>query len=82
MASGNKLTVTPQGATEIHMTRLFDAPRELVFEAHSSCEHMSRWWGPRRYEVGSCEMDFRPGGRFRFAMTGPDGQKSCGFVAA
>lgn len=65
VASGNKLTVTTPSDREIVMTRVFDAPRGLVFEAHSSCEHMSNWWGPRKYEFASCEMDFRPGGTWR-----------------
>jgi len=55
------------------MTRVFDAPRELVFEAHSKCEHMSRWWGPRGFTLPVCEMDFRPGGAYRFVQRGPDG---------
>ncbi len=55
------------------MTRVFDAPRDLVFEAHTSCEHMSRWWGPRKYEVVSCEIDFRPGGKWRIVHRDPDG---------
>ena len=71
--SGNKLEVTTPSDREIASTRIFDAPRELVFEAHSSCEHMSNWWGPRRYEVSSCEMDFRPGGAWRMVHRGADG---------
>ena len=47
---------------QIVMTRVFDAPRELVFDAHSSCEHVSNWWGPRHYEIVKCEIDFRPRG--------------------
>ena len=57
------------------MTREFDAPRDLVFEAHTSCEHMQRWWGPRKYEVVKCEMDFRPGGKWRIVHRGPDGEE-------
>jgi uncharacterized protein YndB with AHSA1/START domain len=57
------------------MTRVFDAPRELVFEAHSTCEHMERWWGPRRYTVTDCKMDFRPGGAWRMVHRGDDGQE-------
>jgi uncharacterized protein YndB with AHSA1/START domain len=63
--SGNKLTVTTPSDREIVMTRLFDAPRDLVFEAHTSCEHMSNWWGPRKYEIADCDVDFRPGGAWR-----------------
>ena len=72
--SGNKLEVTTPSDREIASTRIFDAPRELVFEAHSSCEHMSNWWGPRRYEVSSCEMDFRPGGTWRIVHKGSEGE--------
>ena len=72
--SGNKLEVTTPSDREIASTRIFDAPRELVFEAHSSCEHMSNWWGPRRYEVSSCEMDFRPGGNWRIVHKGSEGE--------
>ena len=70
---GNTLTVTTISDLEIAYTRKFDAPRELVFEAHSSCEHLSHWWGPRKYEIASCEMDFRPGGAWRVVHRGPDG---------
>ena len=67
------LTVTTPSDTEIVSTRVFDAPRELVFEAHSSCEHVRNWWGPRRYEISECEMDFRPGGAWRIVHRGADG---------
>jgi len=75
MGSGSKLTVTTPSDREIVMTRVFDAPRELVFEAQSSCEHLSRWWGPRRYEIASCEVDFRPGGAWRIVHRGSDGEE-------
>jgi uncharacterized protein YndB with AHSA1/START domain len=61
----NELTVTTPSDREIVMTRVFDAPRDLVFEAHTSCDHLRNWWGPRRYEIASCEVDFRPGGAWR-----------------
>ncbi len=73
--SGNKLAVTTPSDTEIQMTRVFDAPRDLVFEAHSSAEHMKNWWGPRKYEVVSAEVDFRPGGKWRIVHRGPDGEE-------
>jgi uncharacterized protein YndB with AHSA1/START domain len=69
------LTLTVPSDREIVMTREFDAPRELVFEAHSSCEHMAKWWGPRIYTLTVCEMDFRPGGAYRFVQHGPDGEE-------
>lgn len=73
--SGRSLTVTTPSDTEIVMTREFDAPRELLFEAHSSCEHMRNWWGPRRYEVSECDMDFTVGGKWRIVHRGEDGQE-------
>ena len=74
-SGSNQLTVTTPSDREILMTRVFDAPRELVFEAHSSCEHLSNWWGPRKYEVASCEIDFRPGGGWRIVHRGPEGDE-------
>jgi len=69
------LTVTTPKDKEIAFTRSFKAPRDLVFEAHSSCEHMSNWWGPRKYEVAECNIDFRPGGKWRIVHRGADGQE-------
>jgi len=60
---------------EIVMTRVFDAPRELVFEAHSKCEHMSRWWGPRRHTTTVDKMDVRPGGVWRYVSRDADGNE-------
>jgi uncharacterized protein YndB with AHSA1/START domain len=75
MGDSGKLTVTTPSDTEIQMTRVFDAPRDLVFEAHSSAEHMKHWWGPRKYETISAEVDFRPGGKWRIVHRGPDGEE-------
>ncbi|MGH2546512.1 MAG: SRPBCC family protein [Actinomycetota bacterium] len=75
MGGSGKLTVTTPSDTEIQMTRVFDAPRDLVFEAHSSAEHMKNWWGPRKYETISAEVDFRPGGKWRIVHRGPDGEE-------
>jgi uncharacterized protein YndB with AHSA1/START domain len=55
------------------ITRVFDAPRRLLFEAYSKPEHVQRWFGPKGFSLPLCEMDFRVGGRFRFGMRGPDG---------
>jgi len=67
------LAVTMPSDLEIRMVRVFDAPRELVFGAHSSCEHVKHWWG--RGNPLDCEMDFRPGGKWRFVEHAPDGEK-------
>jgi uncharacterized protein YndB with AHSA1/START domain len=65
------LTVTTPGDTQIVMTRSFDAPRERVFEAHSTCEHLKRWWA--RGNPVDCDLDFRPGGHYRIVEHAPDG---------
>ena len=70
---GNQMQVTTPSDREVVMTRVFDAPRDLVFEAHTSCEHMSHWWGPRRYVISECDIDFRPGGAYRIVQKGEDG---------
>lgn len=59
---------------EVVISRVFDAPARLLFEAYTKPEHIRRWFGPKGWPVTMCEMDFRVGGRYRFAMTGPDGQ--------
>ncbi|MDQ3985233.1 MAG: SRPBCC family protein [Actinomycetota bacterium] len=74
-ARSNELKIMTPSDKEIVMTREFDAPRDLVFEAHTSCEHLSRWWGPRKYEFAKCEIDFRPGGSWRIVHRGPDGEE-------
>jgi uncharacterized protein YndB with AHSA1/START domain len=58
---------------ELVLTRVFDAPRHMVFEAWTKAEHVSRWFAPRPLTIPSCEVDFRPGGTFRFVMRMPDG---------
>jgi uncharacterized protein YndB with AHSA1/START domain len=58
---------------EIIITRVLDAPRELVFEAWTDPEQVVQWWGPRGFTTTIHEMDVRPGGVWRFVMHGPDG---------
>lgn len=71
----NRLTLTLPSDTEIVMTRVFDAPRRLVFEAHSKCEHVQHWWGRRVDSMTSCKMDFRPGGAWRYVLRDDTGQE-------
>ncbi|MBT9332792.1 SRPBCC domain-containing protein [Paracidobacterium acidisoli] len=59
---------------EIVLTRVFDAPRKLVFSAWTKPEHLLRWWGPRGFTNTVHEIDIRPGGVWRFIMHGPDGR--------
>ncbi|HTF32610.1 MAG TPA: SRPBCC domain-containing protein [Myxococcota bacterium] len=58
---------------EIVTTRVFNAPRELVFKAWTEPEHLRRWWGPKGFTSTFHEFDLRPGGVWRFVMHGPDG---------
>jgi uncharacterized protein YndB with AHSA1/START domain len=59
--------------TTIVMSRVFDAPRELVFAAHTRAEHLKRWWG--RGNPLDVEIDLRPGGAWRCVETAPDGTR-------
>jgi uncharacterized protein YndB with AHSA1/START domain len=64
---------------EIIFIRTFNAPRELVFETYSTCEHLKNWWGPRSWPLSYCKMDFRPGGTWHYCMKGPnEGDESWG----
>jgi uncharacterized protein YndB with AHSA1/START domain len=61
------------------ITRQYDAPARLLFEAWSKREHLMKWFGPKGWPVTMCEVDFRQGGRFRMAMTGPSGVQDTPF---
>ncbi|HET6290167.1 MAG TPA: SRPBCC family protein [Amycolatopsis sp.] len=65
---GRTLSVTKSGELEIVMTRSFDAPRALVFDAWTKPELVRRWFGPRDWEVVECEIDLRVGGRWRYRL--------------
>jgi uncharacterized protein YndB with AHSA1/START domain len=58
---------------EIVVSRMFDAPRELVFEAWTDPKKVVQWWGPHGFTTTNQEMDVRPGSVWRFTMHGPDG---------
>ena len=58
---------------EIATTRVFDAPRDLVFDAWTDPEHVAQWWGPNGFTTTTHSMDVRPGGEWIFIMHGPDG---------
>jgi uncharacterized protein YndB with AHSA1/START domain len=55
-------------------TRIFAAPRELVFEAWTKPEHLAHWWDPNGFMLTTRSFDFRAGGVWRFVMHGPDGR--------
>jgi uncharacterized protein YndB with AHSA1/START domain len=58
---------------EIVISRVIDAPRELVFEVFTEVRHLSRWWGPEGFTTTTRSFEFRVGGEWDFVMRGPDG---------
>jgi len=74
-ANSDSFLVTTPSETEIRMTRLFNAPRALVFEVMSRPEHVREWWGRlgEGYSVPVCDIDFRVGGAWRFVNRHPGG---------
>jgi len=76
VANSQTFKVTTPSEREITLTRLFDAPRELVFDAMTRPEHVKRWWGnlDDRHSMSVCEIDLRPGGAWRWVGRGPGGE--------
>jgi uncharacterized protein YndB with AHSA1/START domain len=74
MKNTGTLTVTTPGDREVAMTRVFDAPRGLVFDAMTKPELLKRWlFGPPGWSMVVCEIDLRVGGAYRYVWRGPDG---------
>jgi uncharacterized protein YndB with AHSA1/START domain len=73
MKNTGTLKVSTPTDLEIALTRVFDAPRTLVFDAFTKPELLKRWFGPRGWSLVVCEVDLRVGGGFRFVLRGPDG---------
>ena len=75
-ANSNTFEVTTPSDVEIRMTRLFNAPRQLVFDAMTKPEHVTQWWGRlgEGYSVPVCEIDLRVGGKWRFVNRHPRGE--------
>jgi uncharacterized protein YndB with AHSA1/START domain len=60
------------------ISRLFDAPRDKVWQAWTEPERLKQWWGPRGFKVHTCKVDLRPGGTFLYGMKAPDGSDMWG----
>ena len=75
MKNTGTLQVTTPTDREIVMTRVFDAPRHLVFDALTKPELLARWYGPRGWTLVVCEIDLRVGGAWRFVPRRPDGKE-------
>ena len=71
----NKVKLAEDTANrEIVTSRVFDAPRELVFKAWTNPEMMSKWWGPKSFTAPTIKMDLRVGGKYLFCMRSPEGR--------
>ena len=71
-ASGN--VATNVGEQKIVITRIFDAPRELVWKAWTEPERVKRWWGPKDFTAPVIKIDFRVGGVYLYCMRSPEGK--------
>jgi uncharacterized protein YndB with AHSA1/START domain len=71
---GNETTTVYAEGPELVWERIFDAPRELVWKAHTEPERVARWWGPRKYSTEVIELDVRPGGKWRYINRNADGE--------
>jgi uncharacterized protein YndB with AHSA1/START domain len=67
------LASKPVATRDLVLTRVIDAPADLVFRMWTEPKYMAQWWGPHGFTNPVCEMDVRPGGAMRIHMTGPDG---------
>src|SRR6478609_9237223 len=76
VGNSDTFQATTPSDREIRLTRLFDAPRALLFEAMTRPEHVKRWWGllDDEHSVIVCEVDLRVGGAWRFVGRGPRGE--------
>lgn len=76
MNDRSTLTITTPSDTELAITRVFDAPRDLVFDAWTKPELLTRWLGIHNgWTFPVCEVDLRVGGRYRWVWRGPDGNE-------
>ncbi len=65
-------------SNEFVITRLLDAPRELVWKAFTEADRLMHWWGPKGFKMIHARVDLRPGGTFHYGMLAPDGSEMWG----
>jgi uncharacterized protein YndB with AHSA1/START domain len=75
MAAKRNNSLDDSAGRELVITRIFDAPRELVWKSWTEPEHLMRWWGPKNFTSPVCKTDFRVGGVYLFCMRSPEGQE-------
>ncbi len=71
-------TSSAGGSPDFVITRVFDAPRDLVWKAWTERERLMEWFGPKGFTMSTAKLDFRPGGVFLYALKGPDGKEMWG----
>jgi uncharacterized protein YndB with AHSA1/START domain len=69
------MTSAKYGSRELILTRVYDAPRELMFKLWTDPKHMAKWWGPFGFTNPVCKLDVRPGGKILIHMRSPEGQE-------
>jgi uncharacterized protein YndB with AHSA1/START domain len=66
--------LTPNADLDLVLERVVDVPRELVWAAWTTPEHIKKWFTPAPWSTVDCEVDLRPGGKFSFVMRSPEGK--------
>ena len=67
------MTSTATKSADFVISRVLDAPRDLVWKCFTEPEHMKQWWGPKGLTIFASNMDLRPGGRYHYGLKSPDG---------
>src|SRR5258708_172951 len=78
MATGKHSLAGESSNSEFVLTRVFDAPRHLVFKAWTESDRLAKWWGPAGFTMLISKLEFRPGGVFHYCMRSPDGHEMWG----
>jgi uncharacterized protein YndB with AHSA1/START domain len=73
MTDGNAKSDAGSTGREFIISRVFNAPRDMVWAAFTQAEHLAHWWGPKGFKMVECKLDLRPGGLFHYGMQAPDG---------
>jgi uncharacterized protein YndB with AHSA1/START domain len=76
--TGQSRATVQTGERHLTMSRVFDAPRDVVFRAFSTSEALAQWWGPDGWTLPVSNLDFRPGGTWHYCMRGPNNEESWG----
>jgi uncharacterized protein YndB with AHSA1/START domain len=78
MDTPKNIPINAQAGQEFVITRVFNAPRELVWKAWTERERLMHWFGPKGFTLKVAKLDFRPGGTYHYSMRSPDGKEMWG----